>query len=81
MKPNRVAIEAYITQWWARSKGLVHPADVNSTKLYMLVGSNIGWDWDVDDVGLAPNPRTGEPCPWAGMHHFLEETFKKVSGQ
>ena len=84
-KPGRKEIERWIDRWLAQYVG--DPFVVTPEQLYMLFGSNIGWDWDIDDVGKAISYEGTQyewVSPLAGLYKFLGETMvakKKARGR
>jgi hypothetical protein len=76
MKPGRKEIEQWIDNWIDRD--VCDPFVVTPEQLYMLIGSHMGWDWDIEDVGQAlVHEGTRYECmsPHAGLLKFLKETM------
>lgn len=69
--PGKREIEEWFDAYLARAGNLVHVEDLTPDKLYMLLGSNLSWYWDVEDVGLAPHPEKGDATPFTGLYLFL----------
>lgn len=74
---GRREIEVWFDAYIARAGSLVRLEDLTPAKLYTLIGSNLGWYWDVDDVGRAPCPRTGDPDAFAGLYVYLDRLLKE----
>ena len=68
----------FLTGWAERSRGLQDISKVTADQAFVLVCSTLGWDWDIDDVGLAPSPHNGERSALQGMYVFLAETIAKL---
>lgn len=74
--PGRREIEVWFDAYVARAGNLVRLEDLTPEKLYTLIGSNLGWYWDVEDVGLAPCPRSGTPDAFSGLYVYLDRLLK-----
>jgi hypothetical protein len=73
MGPGRKEISEWLDGWIGRYVG--DPYKIPPEQLYLLVGSNLGWYWDVEDVGYAPSPWDNQPSAMSGMYKFLAETM------
>jgi hypothetical protein len=71
--PGRQEIAVWLDGWLDRYGTMGDPFALTPDQLFMLVGSNLGWDWNVEDVGRAPCRHTGEPNALEGMYRFLAE--------
>jgi len=72
--PGRQEMSEWLDGWISRYVG--DPFALTADQLYMLIGSNLGWYWNVDDIGRAPSPGYGpEGSAIAGLYKFLEETM------
>jgi len=78
---GRREISAWFDGYLERSKGLVELDKLTSKSLFMLVLYNLGWNWDVMDVGKVMNSSTGEMDAYAGMRAFLEELLSRARKQ
>jgi len=75
-RPGRKEISQWLDGWVERYRTLGDPFAISPEKLFMIVCSNIGWCWDVDDVGRAPDPAYGKKgSAIGGFYNFLEETM------
>jgi hypothetical protein len=73
--PGRKEINQWLDEWVIRYRGLGDPFSVSPEHLFLLMGSNLGWDWDHEDVGKAPHPITGEQSTLQGLYQFLAKTM------
>lgn len=74
MKPvGRKQISEWVDGWIQRTGSIRDPFTTTADELYLLIGSNLGWYWDVDEIPRAPHPVTGEPSAIQGMYQFLDE--------
>jgi hypothetical protein len=74
-RPGRQEIAAWLDGWLVRYGTMGDPFSLTPDQLFMLIGSNLGWDWDIEDVGRAPCRHTGEPSAVEGMYRFLAEAM------
>jgi hypothetical protein len=65
-------LDGYIERYGAP---LGDPFTVSPEALYMVMAGTLGWEWDIDDVGRAPHPMTGEASAFSGLYKFLRETM------
>jgi hypothetical protein len=74
--PGRKEISQWLDGWIDRYRSLGDPFAVSREHLFTIVCSNLGWYWDIDDVGRAPSPGY-EPngSPISGFYKFLDETM------
>lgn len=78
--PGKREIEEWFDAYLARAGTLVRVEDLNPEKLYALLGSNLSWYWDIEDVGLAPHQQTGESTAFAGLYLFLGGLLERKRG-
>jgi len=73
--PGRHEISLWLDGWIARYSSLGDPFAIPIDDLASLVCRNLGWYWDIKDVGRAPCRHTGEPSAFSGLYTFLRETM------
>jgi hypothetical protein len=74
-RPGRHEISAWLDRWIARYSSFGDPFAIPIDDLMTLVCRNLGWYWNVKDVGRAPCRHTGEPSTIEGYYAFLRETM------
>jgi len=70
---SREQISTWLDGWIERTGKLSDPFAVTADELYMLIGSNLGWYWDTNEIPQAPHPTTGELSAIQGMYKLLDE--------
>lgn len=61
----------WVDGWIARHPG--DPFTITAEQLYMLLASNLSWEWDMKEIPKLPHRETGEPCAFEGLYRFLDE--------
>jgi hypothetical protein len=76
--PGRKEISEWLDGWIVRYKSIGDPFAVSPEALFLIIGSNLGWKWDVEDVGRAiehQGTRHEWMSPLSGFYKFLRETM------